>query len=151
MPARRPPAAPDLGIVDGLAQLSFRVLGELGKVAAEHGLSTVQLRLFGILRDRTPAMLELARYLELDKSSMTGLVDRAERRGLVQRRPAPHDGRVTQVSLTAQGRDLVRECEAEVARRIQALTAPLTDTQRSQLSRLATILVGAPSQQLPIA
>ncbi len=145
MPAHRPP---DLGIVDGLAQLSFRVQGELGKVAAEHGLSVIQLRLFGILRDRTPAMLELARYLELDKSSMTGLVGRAERRGLVQRRPAPHDGRVTQVSLTPQGHDLVRECEAEVHRRIHALTSALTDTQRSQLSRLATILVGNPGQDL---
>jgi hypothetical protein len=92
------PESPDLGIVDSLAQLSFLVQGVLGKVAAEHGLSIVQLRLFGVLRDREPGMQELARHLGLDKSSMTGLVDRAERRGLVRRAPAPHDRRAVLVS-----------------------------------------------------
>jgi MarR family transcriptional regulator, lower aerobic nicotinate degradation pathway regulator len=140
-----PPAAADLGIVDGLAQLSFLVQHELGQVAAAHGLSIIQLRLLGVLRDRTPGMRELARHLGLDKSSMTGLVDRAERRSLVRRTPAPHDGRVSQVSMTAHGHELVRECEAEVGRRIHALTSVLTDTQRAQLSRMATILVGGPA------
>jgi DNA-binding MarR family transcriptional regulator len=133
----------DLGIVDGLARLSFLVQGELGQVGAEHGLSLIQLRLLDALRDHTPGMQELARQLGLDKSSMTGLVDRAERRGLVQRSPAPHDGRKVHVALTAHGRDLARECEAAADRRIRALTAPLTDTQRTQLARLVTLVVGA--------
>ena len=135
------PDSPDLGIVDGLAQLSFLVQGVLGKVAAEHGLSIVQLRLFGVLRDREPGMQELARHLGLDKSSMTGLVDRAERRGLVRRAPAPHDKRAVQVSLTAEGQALAREAAAEAGRQIHALTAHLTDEQRSQLSLLASMLV----------
>ena len=135
------PDSPDLGIVDGLAQLSFLVQGVLGKVAAERGLSIVQLRLFGVLRDREPGMQELARHLGLDKSSMTGLVDRAERRGLVRRAPAPHDKRAVRVSLTEQGQELAREAAADAGRRIQALTAHLTDGQRSQLSLLASALV----------
>jgi DNA-binding MarR family transcriptional regulator len=132
----------DLGIVDGLAQLTFLVQHELGLVAAEHGLSTIQLRLLGVLRDRTPGMKELAQHLGLDKSSMTGLVDRAARRGLVQRVPAPHDGRGVQVSLTEQGHELARACTAGVEQRIHALTAVLTDDQRDQLARTATTLVG---------
>lgn len=131
----------DLGIVDSLAQLSFLVQGALGKLAAEHGLSVIQLRLLGVLRDRTPGMQELARHLGLDKSSMTGLVDRAERRDLVHRTPAPHDGRVIQVSLTAQGHRLVNTIGAEAAQRIHALTEGLTDDQRSQLSLLASTLL----------
>ncbi|MEV0069026.1 MarR family transcriptional regulator [Amycolatopsis sp. NPDC050768] len=134
---------PDLGIVDGLAQLSFLVQGELAHVAAEHGLSLVQLRLLGILRDRTPGMQELARHLELDKSSTTGLVTRAERRGLVQRTPAPHDGRGVLVSLTPEGHALAREGEAEVGRRLVALTAGLTEVQRSRLAQLASFVVAA--------
>ncbi|HWC82734.1 MAG TPA: MarR family transcriptional regulator [Pseudonocardiaceae bacterium] len=132
----------DLGIVDGLAQLSFLVQHELGQIAAAHGLSIIQLRLLGVLRDRTPGMQELARHLGLDKSSMTGLVDRAERRGLVHRIPAPHDGRVIQVSMTELGHELARACTVEVTHRIRALTSVLTDAQRTQLSRMATILVG---------
>ncbi len=135
----------DLGVVDGLAQLSFLVQHELGQVAAEHGLSIIQLRLLGVLRDRTPGMRDLARHLGLDKSSMTGLVDRAERRSLVQRIPAPHDGRGIQVSLTKQGHELARECTAEINHRIRALTSVLTQAQRIELSRMATILVGGPA------
>jgi DNA-binding MarR family transcriptional regulator len=133
--------AVDLGIVDALAQLSFRVQGTLGEVAGEYGLSIIQLRLLGVLRDRRPGMQELAWYLGLDKSSMTGLVDRAERRGLVRRTPAPHDGRAVQVSLTAEGQELARTITVVAGRRIHALTADLSDSQRSQLSLLASMLV----------
>ncbi|MEV7324205.1 MarR family transcriptional regulator [Streptomyces sp. NPDC093970] len=132
----------DLGIVDSLAQLSFLVQAALGAVAAEHGLSVVQLRLLGVLRDRTPGMQELAHHLGLDKSSMTGLVDRAERRDLVRRSPSPHDKRSTLVSVTPEGRKLIRRCEAEVERAIRELTSHLTDDQRGTLSLLASALVG---------
>jgi DNA-binding MarR family transcriptional regulator len=134
----------DLGIVDSLAQLSFLVMGELSQLASENGLSLIQLRLLGVLRDRTPGMRELAKLLGLDKSSMTGLVDRAERRGLLGRSPSPHDGRAVQVSLTEAGHELARALTADADRRIKALTGHLTDTQRSQLSLLAsTVLAGA--------
>ena len=83
------PAARDqLGPVDGLAQLSFVIQGMLERRADEHDLSIIQTRLLGVLRDRKPTMNELARFLGLDKSSVTGLVDRAERRGLVARVPS---------------------------------------------------------------
>ncbi|MFD3581950.1 MarR family winged helix-turn-helix transcriptional regulator [Streptomyces sp. NPDC058683] len=132
----------DLGIVDSLAQLSFLVQAALGKVAAEHGLSAVQLRLLGVLRDRTPGMQELARHLGLDKSSMTGLVDRAERRDLVRRSPSPHDRRSLLVSITPEGQKLARRCAADAEREIRDLTAHLTDDQRDRLSLLASAVVG---------
>lgn len=77
--------ATDLGIVDALCQLSFKVHAVVGRVADDNDMSVVQVRLLGILRDRDPGMLELAAFLGLDKSSVTGLVTRAEARGLVQR------------------------------------------------------------------
>jgi DNA-binding MarR family transcriptional regulator len=140
---REPPAETvDLGIVDALAQVSFLVQGVLGKVAGEHGLSVIQLRLLGVLRDREPGMQELARHLELDKSSVTGLVDRAERRALVRRTPAAHDRRSLRVSLTDEGRELARLASEDAGRRIQALTADLSGEQRARLSLLASIVVG---------
>src|ERR1700744_2597914 len=94
-------AAPDhqLSTVDGLAQLSFLTLGLLERRAGEHRISIIQTRLLGVLRDRTPTMNELATLLGLDKSSATGLVDRAERRGLVSRVPSSADRRVVLVEL----------------------------------------------------
>ncbi|MFI6345724.1 MarR family winged helix-turn-helix transcriptional regulator [Streptomyces sp. NPDC050560] len=133
--------ASDLGIVDGLVQLSFLVQEVMAGVAAGHELSVAQLRLIGILRDRTPLMRDLARHLKLDKSSMTGLVDRAERRDLVRRTVAPHDKRAFQVSLTERGRALAHEGEIEVERRITALTEGLSEAQRAQLSLLAGAVI----------
>src|ERR1700727_71995 len=92
-----------LSPADGLAQLSFVVQGMLEHRAAEHGLSIIQARLLGVLRDRTPTMNDLARLLGLDKSSVTGLVDRAERRGLVMRVPSTTDRRGTLGRLSTDG------------------------------------------------
>ena len=69
----------------------------LERRAREHDLSIIQTRLLGVLRDRRPTMNELARFLDLDKSSVTGLVDRAERRGLVERVPSTADRRAVLV------------------------------------------------------
>jgi DNA-binding MarR family transcriptional regulator len=149
LPSQLQPA-PDLGIVDSLVQLSFLVHGVLGQVAAEHGISVIQLRLLGVLRDREPGMQELARHLGLDKSSITGLVDRAGRRGLVRRAAAPHDGRAVRVSLTEQGRELAQAGTADAGRRIRALADDLTDTQRSALSALASALVAGALEREPL-
>ncbi|MHA6758363.1 MarR family winged helix-turn-helix transcriptional regulator [Streptacidiphilus sp. PAMC 29251] len=130
-----------LTTVDALVQLSFQVQGILAAAGAEHGLSIIQIRLLGILRDRQAGMLELGRHLSLDKSSMTGLVSRAEKRGLVSRAPSPTDGRAVLVSLTPFGAELTDLCTTEVSRRVGALTAGLTAPQRAQLTSLASDLV----------
>src|ERR1700742_21543 len=98
-----------LSPVDGLAQLSFVVSGLLERRAAERDLSLAATRLLGVLRDREPTMNELARLLQLDRSSVTGLVDRAERRGLVTRVPSAADRRSVLVRLTPEGRALIAE------------------------------------------
>jgi MarR family transcriptional regulator, lower aerobic nicotinate degradation pathway regulator len=128
----------DLGVVDALAQLSFVVQGALGQIATGHDLSIVQTRLLGVLRDRSPGMNELARHLGLDKSSVTGLVDRAERRGLVRRRPSSKDGRGIEVSISAAGRKLVQRVETEFGERIARLIGPLAAPERTALSELAS-------------
>ena len=131
----------DLGIVDALAQLSFLVQARLARHAAIHDVSMVQTRLLGILRDRQPTMQELARLLESDKSSVTGLVDRAEKRGLVQRTPSIDDHRVIRVRLTSSGRRVVTEVARAFRSDIGSATASLSSPDKRRLSILATRLV----------
>ncbi len=131
----------DLGLVDALAQLSFVVQRTLGRIAAAHDLSIVQVRLLGILRDRRPTINELARLLQLDKSSVTGLVDRAEGRGLVRRISSTADRRSVQVTITAAGRKLIDQGSAAFASEIAALVADLEPTQRRRLSATASLIV----------
>ncbi|MBO7746851.1 MarR family transcriptional regulator [Paenibacillus sp. MWE-103] len=126
-----------LTIADGLAQLSFLVHGILGRAGAEHDLSIIQIRLLGILRDREPSMLQLARFLNLDKSSITGLVDRAERRGLVERVADAQDRRGFRVRLTDAGRQLVRSAGGEIERGLMAAVQGLDEAERAQLAAIA--------------
>jgi DNA-binding MarR family transcriptional regulator len=131
----------DLGIVDALAQLTFLVQGTLARRAAEYELSIIQMRLLGVLRDRTPAMNDLAKILELDKSSLTGLVDRAERRGLVKRTASTEDRRVVRVSLARAGRTLVARVSREFQNDLATLLGDISEAERSLLSGLASRVV----------
>ena len=131
----------ELGLVDALVQLSFSVQSILAKAGARHDLTIPQIRLLGILRDREPGMLELARHLGLDKSSVTGLVDRAERRGLVQRASTAEDGRAVRVSATAFGRQLTDRVGAEIDRDIRTLGHALGGADQMALAKLASRLI----------
>jgi DNA-binding MarR family transcriptional regulator len=127
--------------VDALVQLSFAVQLLLTRVAAEHDLSVTQLRLLGILRDRTPTMAAIADFLELDRSSVSGLIDRAERRGLVARRTSGQDARVTLVEATAAGFAVGRLITASVNASLESLLESASASERTMLERLAASLM----------
>ncbi|SOF03188.1 DNA-binding transcriptional regulator, MarR family [Streptomyces sp. OV198] len=129
--------------VDALAQLSFLVHNALDEIAGQRDLSIIQARLLGVLRDREPTMNQLGRLLGLDKSSISGLVDRAQRRGLVTRTVSPNDRRAFQVSITDAGRQLIEELAAQFAERIELSVAPLSDADRERLSQLAAQVVAS--------
>jgi DNA-binding MarR family transcriptional regulator len=138
-----PLAREQLSPVDGLAQLSFVIQGMLELRAAERDLSIIQTRLLGVLRDRKPTMHELARFLGLDKSSVTGLVDRAERRGLVARVPSTTDRRAVLVSLTDDGRSLISQAAARFEADVSTLLSRLPPRERDTLSRIISRLLVA--------
>jgi len=87
-------------------------------------------------------MNELAALLELDKSSVTGLVDRAERRGLVERVPSTADRRAVNVRLTSTARKLITRAasgfEADVAEILGSL--PAAD-QRMLATLISRVLI----------
>ncbi|MGA7051561.1 MAG: MarR family transcriptional regulator [Mycobacterium sp.] len=122
---------------DSLVQVSFTVIGVLTRVAAEHDLSLTQLRVLGILRDRETTMAELATYLGLERSTVSGLIDRAVQRGLVRKTSHPEDGRSVRVNLTAEAHRLAAGVIAEIG----ALTAPLTARLNSSEQKRLTALL----------
>lgn len=131
-------------LTDALVELSFLIQATLARLAGERELSLTQVRLLGILRDREPGIVELAAALGLDKSSVSGLVDRAQRRGLVERASATDgDGRAIRVVLTAQGRRMATSFAAQVASEIAGLVEGLTPAQRRRLARQAAGIVAA--------
>src|ERR1700690_243453 len=107
---------------DSLAQMSFTLMAVLTEVAALHDLSLTQLRVLGILRDREPTMADLATFTGLERSTISGLIDRATQRGLVVKTADPHDGRSVRVTLTEPAPNLVPEIPAPIGNRITSLT-----------------------------
>ena len=139
-----PPADQDL--IDALVRTCFATMAVLNRVGAEHDLSLTQIRLLGILADRRAKMSELADILGLDKSTVSGLVDRAEKRGLVQRAANPADGRAVDVFLSPTGTELADRGAALVARSLSPMTSVLTGTEARRLTTLLEhILPAAPS------
>jgi DNA-binding MarR family transcriptional regulator len=91
-------------------------------VASEFELSPPQVRALGVLDPERPVpMSELADALHCDNSNVTGIVDRLEDRGLVERRSATHDRRVKMLAVTERGAE-VRE---QLAARLEQAPGPL--------------------------
>lgn len=131
------PSADDRALIDALARTSFAVMGVLNRIGAEHDLSLTQLRVLAILRDRRGKISDLADYLGLDKSTISGLVDRAEKRGLLQRAPNADDGRAVDVFLSTEGVRLAEIGAIEIA---QALSPMIERLPKSETRRLTALL-----------
>jgi MarR family transcriptional regulator, lower aerobic nicotinate degradation pathway regulator len=134
--------AVDEDLRDSLVQVSFAVIAVLSRVAAEQDVSLTQLRVLGILRDRKPTMAELASYLGLERSTVSGLVDRAVQRGLVQKSTDPADARSVRVSLTEQARRLEGPIIAEIGELMAPLTDRLNTSERKRLTDLLAKILG---------
>jgi DNA-binding MarR family transcriptional regulator len=96
----------DVEFAGALIRLSLAVQYVLQDLSRRHDLTPQQSVLLSSLLERPVGMAELSDRLHIEKSTLTGLVDRAERRGLVHRTPDPGDRRALRVALTVEGREV---------------------------------------------
>jgi len=117
------------------------VLDELRVVNenAPFKLTQAQMALFQNLDSQTTGLTQIAARAMMTKQAMLELVDKAERLGLVYRRPDPDDRRAKHVELTAAGAEVVeRLTEAEAAaeaRLASIMGSAFVDKLRSRLRR----------------
>jgi DNA-binding MarR family transcriptional regulator len=91
-------------------------MGELKCIGSERlvrqGISMTQLHVMNMLeRHGEVAMSRLAEMLDVSDSNATGLIDRIEERGFVERIRVPSDRRVVLVRITDRGREVMEEVE----------------------------------------
>ena len=129
-------SAPDEGLADALVTTSFVTMAVINRIGAEHDLSLSLIRVLGILSDRRPRMTELADYLGLEKQTMSGLIARAEKRGLVARAPNEEDGRATDVFLTSDGAKLVKRLQVQGKQALAPLVERLSASDQQLLQEL---------------
>jgi DNA-binding MarR family transcriptional regulator len=126
----------EIGVVAALVRSAYLVNAVYAESSREHGLTPQQGQLLCVLMAQPRGMGDLGATLGLAKSSVTGLVDRTERNGLVRREPDPQDTRAVRVALTPQGSKLAREFFAETSRRVEKLSEGLAAAERDELGSL---------------
>jgi DNA-binding MarR family transcriptional regulator len=148
---------------DAVASLG-RAVGSLRCAGAQRlvrlGISMTHFHVLTLLRhhDAMP-MGRLAEILDVSMSSATGIIDRMEERGLVERVRVPDDRRVVLVQPTQAGLDLVDEAELVKSAVITSALERMTVEQLDRLSiatadlRLAieTELAGSPERYADLA
>ncbi|MFF7411435.1 MarR family winged helix-turn-helix transcriptional regulator [Streptomyces lydicus] len=90
-------------VVDLIGTVVVRYHEEYEHAAAEHSLTGAQARVLTLLSAEPLPMRKVAERLKCEPSNITGIVDRLEARGLVERRPDPADRRVKLAAPTTEG------------------------------------------------
>lgn len=119
-------------VAAGLVRLTFVVQGIYARVSERHGLTPVQAKLLCVLLAGPRGMAELAQSFGVEKAALTGLMDRAERRGFARRSPVSGDRRALQATLTDAGRQAASAFHADVGVELSRLVAHLTAADREQ-------------------
>lgn len=130
------------GILPGLVGFQLRMVqvAIFKDFAISVGDLDVTPGLFGalIVIEANPDLkqTDLARAVQLDRSTVVTLVDNLERRQLVERRASPTDRRSNALRLTEQGSTLLRTLKRRVAAHEKRLIANLTADERTTLISL---------------
>src|SRR5262249_40074646 len=99
------------------------------------------------------AMGELSQRLKVSNGNVTGVVDRLEREGLVERQALPTDRRIYRVRLTAIGRlalaAMAERHEAWIDRLLRALSAAEIGQTMALLARLRQAVESAEEETVP--
>jgi len=114
------------GIHDMIAGFQCAGTGRLVRA----GVSMTHMHVLWLLEHHGDLpMSHLAEFLDVSLSSATGIVDRMEERGLVERIRVPDDRRVVLVRIASRGQDTLDEMEAIKQDRLQAILGHLNDAQ----------------------
>jgi DNA-binding MarR family transcriptional regulator len=129
-----------------LLQVAFeRVHAHFAAVVSELDLAPMQAKALHELDLEQPiSMRALARRLGADPSNVTGLIDRLEARGLVERRPDPNDRRIKGLALTPAGASLRQRLFGRLYSAPRSLAELSQRDQRCLRDVLERILAASP-------
>ena len=120
-------------IAEQVTSLGRQMVGYVDARIGKLGLTVPQAVLLREM-ERPMAMNEVAGRMHCDASNLTGIVDRLESRGLIQRQTRAGDRRVKELVLTEKGRHVRTEVVA-VIDRTPGISA-LSPDERATLHRL---------------
>lgn len=111
------------------------------QAAREVGLTGPQLTVIKLLDTLGDLSLSsLSGRIKAQNSTVTGIIDRMEREGLVVRERSTTDRRVVYIRLTPKGRSLAKEIEVEPMEILRAVLSTLSRDDTKDLMRILTKL-----------
>jgi MarR family 2-MHQ and catechol resistance regulon transcriptional repressor len=110
----------------------------LGRFFREFGLTSSQYNVLRILRGEGKPMpsLEIAERMIQVVPAMTGLIDRLENQGFVERRRCEDDRRVVYIKITEKAAKLLERMDKPLAALHRELMGHMTKAELRQLSQL---------------
>lgn len=124
--------APRLGYLIKRVELGLRT--ELDNHLRQFGLTTQQYAVLSVLcRVDGLSSADLARYLRVSPQATTQLVAALQRRGFVVRHADPNHRKILRVSVTAEGRRILRACDSVRSEIEEVMLGPLDERERRDL------------------
>lgn len=117
---------------------SRRITKELAKRADLTGPQLTVVKLLEVVGDLS--LSELSERIRAQNSTVTGIIDRMEREGLVTRERSKEDRRVVYIKLTAKGRELAEGIPVEPMEIFRSALESLTAQEMKDLMRIMTKL-----------
>ncbi|MGJ7491478.1 MarR family winged helix-turn-helix transcriptional regulator [Variovorax sp. ZT4R33] len=128
--------------LDGLPGFLFRRLHQLAVARftadmSDVGLTPVQWAAL-VAASQSPGLdqVTLSKAIYIDTSTIAGVLDRLEARGLIQRTPSPDDRRARQLYVTDEGAELLAAAAAAMGGTQEWLLGPLSATERKTFMKL---------------
>ena len=107
-----------------------------------HGVTPVQYAaLYAALRQPGLDQRTLASTIGFDTSTIGGVIDRLERRGLIERQASPTDRRVRLLQVTPAGASLLDQVIPAMLKAQQRMLAPLPAAERPRFMAMLKIVV----------
>lgn len=135
---KQPFESPEQEAALNVVRTSDRLQLHFARLFRDHGLTSSQYNILRILRGegRPLPILEIAARTITVVPGITGLIDRLEREGFVNRARCTHDRRVVYVCLTEKGAEAVARLDEPVLQLHRQLMGHMSRDELQELSRL---------------
>ena len=131
-------------MIAGWQRATHRLLAALDAELAGLGLPAAEVNVLAALAGGPCTARALAEATAQRPSTLTGVLDRLERRGLVARRPNPRDRRSTLIEPTADGRAAVARVEAAFAAVAERIAGAVAERDVAAVTAGVEAALGAP-------
>jgi len=123
-------------VLTSLRKIIRSVNLESKRIEKEYGISIPQLLCLNFLNQQEAfqaSQKEIKDFLSLNASTVTGIINRLEKKGLIAKLPKREDKRVSYITITAKGADLIQNTPELLHER---LTQKLRSLPSSKLEEL---------------